>query len=105
MKDSFTSVLVHLTVLSNNSLNPINRHGLKYSAFARSSRTFENVKRSLFQIVSKEKLKQRKRRKLRDIKNKINEGDVADHHLQSFATRVMMVMPHKIGTNFFGLIL
>lgn len=81
--DNFTALLAHLTVLSTAALNPINRRGLKYPSSSISSRTFENVRRSL----------------LRKCNN--NETDT----LVSYFTRIMMVMPHKIGTNFMDLVI
>lgn len=89
--DNFTTILAHLTVLSTVPLNPINRRGMKYPNNAISARTFEDVKRSLLQLS-------------RTTKRDNNNKDLLDS-LDTFFARLMMVMPHKIGTNSFDLII
>lgn len=88
--DNFTAILAHLTVLSTVSLNPINRRGMKYPNNAVSSRTFEDVKRSLLQLSKTRTEKWR-------------DGNI--DYLDTFFIRLMTVMPHKIGTNSFDLMI
>ena len=101
--NNFTGILIHMTVLSTMSLNPINRRGMKYPHSEVASRTFENIKRLLMGLknnkTTTEKKKGRKRKK-RPIHNILLHDD-----LSSFFTRIMTVLPPRVGTNYFDIIL
>ena len=52
-QDNFTVVLAHMTVLSTAPLNSITRRGLHYPMTAISSRTFEDIRRSLLKLTTR----------------------------------------------------
>lgn len=84
-KSNFTAIVAHLTVLSTAALNPINRRGMKYPASGVTARTFEDVKRSL--------------ESTRTAKEEIRDD------LEAFLTRIMLVLPHRVGTNSFDVMM
>lgn len=81
--DNFTALLLQMTVLSTISTNPINRRGLKFPSNGMTSCTFEDIRRSIMK------------------NNKKGSYD----KLESMFTRIACVVPHKVGTNYFDLMM
>lgn len=82
-KTNYTAILLQMTVLSNESLNPINRRGNKFPGNAIASRSFEDIKRYL---LATQKL------------------NIISDNLHSFVSRLTTCLPPQVGTNFFNII-
>ena len=81
---NYSALLLQLTVLSNASINSINRRGNKFPANIISSSSFEDVKR---QIMATER------------------SNLLRDDMSSFVSRLTTSLPPPVGTNFFNLIL
>ena len=85
-RNNYTAILLQMTILSTESLNPINRQGIKFPQSAVTGCTFENIKRSLSSM-----------KKRKNKKKEYRDGASAPF------TRLMLVLPNRIGTNYFDL--
>lgn len=81
--DNYTAILLQMTVLSTHSLNPVNRRGFKYPACGMTACTFEDVRRSLL---------------------KTQKNEARYDALEAPFTRIICAIPHKVGTNFFDVV-
>ena len=84
---NYTSILIHLVgILSCNSLNPINRQGMKFPSSILQKTTFENVRNQFVRISKK---------------------TCNDNHdsLTSFISTIIMCLKHKTGTNAFNIVM
>ena len=81
---NYTIVLIHLAgILTETTLNPINRQGIRFPASILQKTTFENVKKQLLNA---------------------SQNDENYDSLCSFVSPTIVCLPHKTGTNAFNLI-
>ena len=89
-RNNYSAILLQMTVLSTEALNPINRRGIKFPQAAVTACTFENIKRSLSAMKKKKK-------------KKINTVVEYKDNVAAPFTRLMLAMPVPIGTNYFDI--